>query len=765
MLIEVTALAVWGTALAQNLIATHAYEAGKAQLLKLKANENHDLAKAVVEAWKMAAISLSKESSGDSPQDKKKRLFFDGLARFGKDLSVEDLPESFVLVLTVSDQKNYEKILSDALPDIVQIIQDRYTNEKEWHKHTWYSDANKAFQGALLYCFSHIIKQPNHEKAFKAFLRDNFRALNSNQQITNEMLQQVLDRLSSPDAGGADWLALCERLEKDNHAVIIAVELVGISIDAFRADVTHQLTALSAQVVEVGEKVDRTHEFLRTDFIGMRDERDAAQKERDQKVGEVIALKEQLEIAGNKLVEAKVNHATNQQYLQRENDRIKAELIAATEALAKANAERNDPDVDALVQHARDLIAAGNKAEAYALFDQEDAEFAERKIQKMFVQLENADWTLAMETWAAQKVNANDDQRLKVATRLHELAEDAEEKGSYFKPLPLQLEAVALRQNLQGAEHPDTLSSMNNLAGLYDSQGLYSKAEPLYVETLRLRQQVLGAEHPDTLTSMNNLASVYYSDGHYPEAEQLALETLRLRQQVLGAEHPDTLMSMSNLARLYTKQGRSEAAEPLAIESLRLSLQVLGAEHPNTIGSMISLAQFYFDQERYTAAEPLFVDALLRRKHVLGAEHPDTLTSMGDLACLYFEQRRELEAESTLAETLRLSQQVLGPEDPYTLNTMAVLVALFDRQGKYQEAEPLYEEILRLRIQVLGAEHLDTLASMYNLAICYHHRGRPEKCEEMLQEVERLSRHLDDEVPLRELILAWVSHLEIVLDP
>ena len=70
------------------------------------------------------------------------------------------------------------------------------------------------------------------------------------------------------------------------------------------------------------------------------------------------------------------------------------------------------------------------------------------------------------------------------------------------------------KQNeLLGPNHPNTLSSMNNLAGLYKNQGKYDLAEPLYVECLELRKTILGPNHPDTLISMNNLAGLYESQG------------------------------------------------------------------------------------------------------------------------------------------------------------------------------------------------------------------------------------------------------------
>jgi len=44
---------------------------------------------------------------------------------------------------------------------------------------------------------------------------------------------------------------------------------------------------------------------------------------------------------------------------------------------------------------------------------------------------------------------------------------------------------------------------------LYYDLGKYVDAEPLYKDALAGRQKALGHEHPDTLTSMNNLAGLY----------------------------------------------------------------------------------------------------------------------------------------------------------------------------------------------------------------------------------------------------------------
>jgi hypothetical protein len=53
------------------------------------------------------------------------------------------------------------------------------------------------------------------------------------------------------------------------------------------------------------------------------------------------------------------------------------------------------------------------------------------------------------------------------------------------------------------------------------TDGRYNKAEPLFTEETKRRKMVLGQEHPDTLTSIGNLASTYLNQGRWKEAEDL----------------------------------------------------------------------------------------------------------------------------------------------------------------------------------------------------------------------------------------------------
>jgi len=56
-----------------------------------------------------------------------------------------------------------------------------------------------------------------------------------------------------------------------------------------------------------------------------------------------------------------------------------------------------------------------------------------------------------------------------------------------------------------GKQHPDTATSLNNLAALLKAKGDYDDAEPLYKRALSICEKVLGKQHPNTIMCRNNL--------------------------------------------------------------------------------------------------------------------------------------------------------------------------------------------------------------------------------------------------------------------
>jgi tetratricopeptide (TPR) repeat protein len=216
---------------------------------------------------------------------------------------------------------------------------------------------------------------------------------------------------------------------------------------------------------------------------------------------------------------------------------------------------------------------------------------------------------------------------------------------------------------------------LHSVAGFFNYRGQWNDAERFLLEAVELREEVLGSEHPDTLTSMANLALTYREQGRWEEAEKLGVQVIETRNQILGPDHPDTLSSIGNLASTYYKQARWEEAEKLEVQVMETRKTKLGADHPDTLTSMSNLAWTFWDQGRWGEAEKLEVQVMETRKTKLGADHPDTLSSMNNLAFLWKDMGRHGDALGLIQTCSDLRQQVLGVRHPYTISTLSALKA------------------------------------------------------------------------------------------
>ena len=157
----------------------------------------------------------------------------------------------------------------------------------------------------------------------------------------------------------------------------------------------------------------------------------------------------------------------------------------------------------------------------------------------------------------------------------------ASDLGLPYAALTLDVAVDAL-EGLLGPDHPDTLTSRNNLAGAYESAGRLEEAITLYEQVTKDSARVLGEDHPDTVASRNNLAGAYRAVGRLTEAITLYEQILPDRIRVLGEDHPRTLTSRNNLASAYYAAARLEEAITLYKQVTKDCTRVLGEDHQLT---------------------------------------------------------------------------------------------------------------------------------------------------------------------------------------
>ncbi|RDW63598.1 hypothetical protein BP6252_11143 [Coleophoma cylindrospora] len=234
---------------------------------------------------------------------------------------------------------------------------------------------------------------------------------------------------------------------------------------------------------------------------------------------------------------------------------------------------------------------------------------------------------LSMRNWL-RKENSLSQAMESVIVRLREIFPDSDEyKNIKVWRTYLPHARYVLDSDLVDKDHQMRIDLLWKYGTCLYAEGRWNEAEAIITEVLGIERRVLEADHPDTLTSMANLASTYRNQGRWEAAEDLEVQVLETRKKRLGADHPSTLTSMANLASTYWNQGLWEAAEELEVQVLETSKKRLGADHPDTLTSMANLAITWREQGRNNEGLQLLDECLVLQTQVLGPNHYDTLSS------------------------------------------------------------------------------------------------------------------------------------------
>lgn len=148
------------------------------------------------------------------------------------------------------------------------------------------------------------------------------------------------------------------------------------------------------------------------------------------------------------------------------------------------------------------------------------------------------------------------------------------------KVKPLYIRALEILKNYKDIIYVATV--MNNLAGLFEVHGKYIEAELLYNDALEIRVDQFGQEHPDVAQSKNNLAELYRVQRKYAEAEQIYKQAIEIWGKTLGNKDPQVAYGLNNLALLHEEQGNYSIAKSLYQQAVEILVMKYGKHHQIT---------------------------------------------------------------------------------------------------------------------------------------------------------------------------------------
>jgi eukaryotic-like serine/threonine-protein kinase len=296
--------------------------------------------------------------------------------------------------------------------------------------------------------------------------------------------------------------------------------------------------------------------------------------------------------------------------------------------------------------------------------------------------------------------------------------------GRWTEAVAVHRAVAAEREQVLGADHPDTLAGRCELGFALGRDGRPSEALHEYTHVARVRERVLGADHADTLAARQETAYVLGQLGRAFEAHQVYTSVLAARERTLGPEHPDTLRCRHNLAVNLGRLGRPEESYRMAYEVAGTRTRVLGDTHPDTLVTRYEVAHALGRLGRWAEALHAYREVAEARARALGPDHPDTLAARHEVGISLGRLGRTAQALSLYRELVEDRTRVHGPEHSETLRARHGLGVNLGRLGRWEEALAESRDVCALRERVLGAGHPDTLVSRREVAVGLGWLGR-----------------------------------------
>ncbi len=193
-----------------------------------------------------------------------------------------------------------------------------------------------------------------------------------------------------------------------------------------------------------------------------------------------------------------------------------------------------------------------------------------------------------------------------------------ERLGRYQESVQHEKQALALRTEALGAEHPATASSLNNLGIVYERIGEYEESLRYHRRALAIREKALGDRHISVAESLNNLGIVLQRNGDLDESQKVLERADALWAAALGEEIPVRAHAMNNLGNVFNAKGQWDKAMEQYGKALGIWEKSAGMNHSNLAHPLTGMGQCSLALGNISAARKYLERALAIRQSKAG---------------------------------------------------------------------------------------------------------------------------------------------------
>ncbi len=253
-------------------------------------------------------------------------------------------------------------------------------------------------------------------------------------------------------------------------------------------------------------------------------------------------------------------------------------------------------------------------------------------------------------------------------------------------------------------EQPEIRAELLHTSGsILTMLGAYDNAQHQLSEALEIRQQVHGDDHPDVAASLSALAGALRERGELDRAEELARRAVAIVRTRPGADGSVRVQALNELLNVFAFQDVFNGAGDLAREALNLTAE-LPPDSAQRIVALEHLAKYHSFQGDHGDAVRLNREAVALSRARWGEDHPKQLVALNNVG-INLRRMEDLDgAESAYKEALRVHRASFGEEFPNQW-LLGNLAGVHYAKGELEEAMRLYLKARQTMLDTAGPQH------------------------------------------------------------
>jgi len=303
-------------------------------------------------------------------------------------------------------------------------------------------------------------------------------------------------------------------------------------------------------------------------------------------------------------------------------------------------------------------------------------------------------------------------------------------------------EALEIRKDIFGPDHPQTARSVYELGRWNNLVGNHEISEQLLRRALAIRLKILDPDDLDLAFSYAYLSLVCRNQNRLSDAEEYIRKSIEIRLSSDSEICPEMAKNHTDLGIILARQGRYYDAYHAHRKSLTVVHELY---RPDSLGISVCLAnlgQVSVSQGNYLAAEEYLRDAIAIKQKIYGPTHTDVALNLSTLGWLYCNVNNYPKAEELFIRVLEIYRNELGEDHPAFAQTLQYLGVIYHNMENYTSAEEYLQRSMDITIRFFGENHLNEISCLLNLANVYVDNEKYDQADSLLLKALSICRKL-----------------------